>query len=201
MYRSTTSGSGYTKINASLLGSSDYVDNDVTNGTTYYYAVTAVDMDSNESAPSSEVSATPNTLTINTITIQENEPGYVDVVEGTIESNHDGYTGIGFVNTANAIDQYIEWTVAAPETGTYDLQWRFANGSSANRTGTVSINGSPQVSSIDFEGNGADDWDSWYLSSIVPVTLTEGINTIRLISETNDGLANIDWMEVTGLFP
>jgi len=59
MYRSTTSGSGYSQINGSLLSSSNYTDNSVTNGTTYYYVVTAVDTDLNESAYSSEVSATP----------------------------------------------------------------------------------------------------------------------------------------------
>jgi hypothetical protein len=59
VYRSTTSGSGYIKANGSLVNTSDYTDNSVTNGTTYYYVVTAVDTHSNESADSGEVSATP----------------------------------------------------------------------------------------------------------------------------------------------
>jgi glucuronoarabinoxylan endo-1,4-beta-xylanase len=59
VYRSTTSGSGYVRLNGSLLTSSDYIDNTVTNGITYYYVVTAVDIFSNESNASSEVSATP----------------------------------------------------------------------------------------------------------------------------------------------
>jgi fibronectin type 3 domain-containing protein len=63
VYRSTTSGSGYTQINGSLVGSSDYTDNSVTNGTTYYYVVTAVDTSSNESGYSSEDSATPSDTT------------------------------------------------------------------------------------------------------------------------------------------
>jgi hypothetical protein len=60
VYRSTTSGSGYAKLNGSLLTSSDYNDSNVSNGTTYYYVVTAVDTGSNESNYPSEVSATPN---------------------------------------------------------------------------------------------------------------------------------------------
>lgn len=60
VYRSTTSGSGYSQINGSLLSSSNYTDNSVTNGTTYYYVVTAVDIDLNESVYSAEVSATPD---------------------------------------------------------------------------------------------------------------------------------------------
>ena len=63
IYRSTTSGSGYTKVNTSLQTSSDYNDTGVTNNTTYYYVVKAVDTSSNESGYSSQVSATPHSTT------------------------------------------------------------------------------------------------------------------------------------------
>lgn len=66
VYRSTTSGSGYTQINGSLLSSSNYTDTDVINGTTYYYVVTAVDEVLNESADSGEASATPNQIILYT---------------------------------------------------------------------------------------------------------------------------------------
>jgi len=59
IYRSTISGSGYAKINTSLLTTSGYIDNAVNNGTAYYYVVTAVDASSNESDDSDEVSAIP----------------------------------------------------------------------------------------------------------------------------------------------
>jgi pectate lyase len=55
VYRSETSGSGYSKLNGSLLTSSDYIDNITTHDTTYYYVVTAVDIYSNESDYSNEV--------------------------------------------------------------------------------------------------------------------------------------------------
>ena len=55
VYRSETSGSGYSKLNSSLLTSSDYTDNITTHDTTYYYVVTAVDTNSNESDDSNEV--------------------------------------------------------------------------------------------------------------------------------------------------
>uniref|UniRef100_UPI0022B2B153 glycosyl hydrolase n=1 Tax=Coraliomargarita parva TaxID=3014050 RepID=UPI0022B2B153 len=58
LYRSTTSGSGYAAI-ATGLTSSDYIDNSVSNGTTYYYVVTALDTNFNESTYSSEANATP----------------------------------------------------------------------------------------------------------------------------------------------
>ena len=48
MYRSTTQGGPYTKVNGSLVTVSDYADTGLTNGTTYYYVVTAEDSGTNE---------------------------------------------------------------------------------------------------------------------------------------------------------
>jgi len=59
VYRSTPSGGDYSKLNSSLVSSSDYIDNTVTNGIPYYYVVTAVDTASNESGYSSEASSIP----------------------------------------------------------------------------------------------------------------------------------------------
>ena len=56
VYRSTTSGSGYSKI--ATVTTSTFTDTGVTAGQTYYYVVTAVDSASNESRRSDEVSAT-----------------------------------------------------------------------------------------------------------------------------------------------
>ncbi len=58
VYRSTSSGGGYSDISG-LIGSSSYFDGGVNNGTTYYYVVTAEDNSGNESGNSSEASATP----------------------------------------------------------------------------------------------------------------------------------------------
>jgi hypothetical protein len=60
VYRSTIHGSSYVKLNSSLLTSSDYNDNGLTNGIPYYYVVTAVDDANHQSGNSSEATATPN---------------------------------------------------------------------------------------------------------------------------------------------
>jgi fibronectin type 3 domain-containing protein len=57
VYRTTVSGTSYTKINSSLVTVLNYTDSTVQSGTTYYYVATAVDSSSNESVYSSEVSA------------------------------------------------------------------------------------------------------------------------------------------------
>ena len=56
VYRSTVSGSSYTKINSSLVTALNYTDSTVQNGTTYYYVTTAVDS-SGKSAYSNAASA------------------------------------------------------------------------------------------------------------------------------------------------
>jgi len=57
IYRSTVSGSGYTKINSSLVSALTYTDSTVQSGTTYFYVTTSVDSGGNESSFSNEVTA------------------------------------------------------------------------------------------------------------------------------------------------
>jgi fibronectin type 3 domain-containing protein len=57
VYRSTTSGSGYLKINSSPVGGLAYTDSNIQSVTTYYYVTTAVDSSGNESAYSNQASA------------------------------------------------------------------------------------------------------------------------------------------------
>src|SRR6266566_4938723 len=57
VYRSTVSGSGYTKLNSSLVAVLTYSDSTVQSATTYFYVTTAVDSSGNESVHSNEVSA------------------------------------------------------------------------------------------------------------------------------------------------
>ncbi len=57
VYRTTVSGSSYTKINSSLVAGLTYTDSTVVSGTTYYYVATAMDSGGNESAYSNEASA------------------------------------------------------------------------------------------------------------------------------------------------
>jgi subtilisin family serine protease len=59
VYRSTSSGGGYSAISG-LITNSNMTDNGVSNGTTYYYVVTAEDNSGNESGNSGQASATPS---------------------------------------------------------------------------------------------------------------------------------------------
>ena len=57
VYRGTTSGGPYTKVNGALDANTDYTDTTVMNGNTYYYVATAVDSNNQESVYSNEAQA------------------------------------------------------------------------------------------------------------------------------------------------
>jgi hypothetical protein len=55
IYRSTTAGSGYTKIDSSSVSALTYTDATVVNGVTYYYVTTSVNVSGDESSYSEQV--------------------------------------------------------------------------------------------------------------------------------------------------
>ena len=57
VYRGTTAGGPYTKMDSAAISSTSYADSSVTSGTTYYYAVTALGTDGLESGYSNQVTA------------------------------------------------------------------------------------------------------------------------------------------------
>lgn len=62
IYRSTSSigsVSGLTPLNSAPRSEASFTDTSVSNGTTYYYRVTAVDNSDNESSPTGESEVTP----------------------------------------------------------------------------------------------------------------------------------------------
>ena len=57
LYRSTVNGSGYVKLNTSLINALTYSDDAVSSGTTYFYVATAVDSGGDESSNSNQAVA------------------------------------------------------------------------------------------------------------------------------------------------
>lgn len=129
----------------------------------------------------------------NKVTIQENVSGFCGV-DGTVDSNNSGYTGSGFANTSNATSSGVDWRITG-DAGDYTFRWRYANGSSSNRSGVLYINGTA-VSTRDFGGTGS--WTSWTTTSVTVYNVTSGTKTLRLQANQGAGLANIDYLEVTG---
>jgi hypothetical protein len=114
------------------------------------------------------------------------------VCQGTIDSNHSGYSGSGFCNGDNAVSGYSQFTVIPQAAGTAALGIRFANGSTTARAANVVVNGTT-VGTVSFEPTGA--WSTWATKSL-NVPLNAGSNTVRLDPTTTAGLANIDYLDV-----
>jgi hypothetical protein len=58
VYRSTSSGGGYSKLNAALISGLSFSDTTAVSGTKYFYVATAVDSDGDESVDSNQATAT-----------------------------------------------------------------------------------------------------------------------------------------------
>jgi polygalacturonase len=112
--------------------------------------------------------------------------------QGTVDSNHAGFSGAGFCNTTNAVGSAEEWTITREQAGTASLVFRFANGTTAARPMELVVNGT-SVGTLNFAGTGA--WTTWQTAS-VPASLTAGPNTVRLTATTAGGGPNIDYVEV-----
>lgn len=130
-------------------------------------------------------------VTNNTITIQEDETGFCSA-EGTVDSNHTGHTGSGFLNTANVFGNGIDWKLNG-SAGSYTFTWRYA--STSNRSAKLVVNGSTVASNISFNSTGS--WTSWETESVM-VDLSDGVKDIRLEATNNSGLGNIDYIQVIG---
>ncbi|MBN1312133.1 MAG: glycoside hydrolase family 6 protein, partial [Anaerolineae bacterium] len=111
----------------------------------------------------------------------------------SVDTNHSGYYGTGFVNFSSS-GGYVEYrNVDGGAGGSRTLRFRFALGATSSRTGQLTINGASR--NVTFSPTGS--WDSWATLD-VSANLNAGTsNTIRLQS-TGQDLANQDQMEVLG---
>ncbi|MGN9911537.1 carbohydrate-binding protein [Phytohabitans sp. LJ34] len=121
----------------------------------------------------------------------ENAPA---TCEGTIASNHSGYSGGGFCDTNSGTGVAAQFTVNAPAAGSATVDIRYANGAAAGRPADVSVNGSVAHAGVPFDGTGA--WNAWATRTLT-VQLNAGNNTIRLAATTAGGLPNVDYLDVT----
>lgn len=127
------------------------------------------------------------------LVLQENETGFCSV-DGTIDSDHTGFTGSGFANTANEAGNRIIWRINAQYSDTYTLDWRYANGGSSSRNATVYI-GNEQAD-VTFPSTGA--WTSW-ANDVANIYLNAGEYMITLVADTTSGLPNIDSLIIAGI--
>jgi hypothetical protein len=108
--------------------------------------------------------------------------------KAVVASDRAGFTGTGFVDFINASDDHIEWTFNKADSGTVALQFRYANGSTADRPLKLEVNNVEVNPGLSFPPTGA--WTKWSTVSDT-VHLIAGSNKIKLTSIGSNG-ANID---------
>jgi pectate disaccharide-lyase len=114
---------------------------------------------------------------------------------GTIDKEYAGYTGTGYLNTANATGAWVEFEFGVQAAASDTLFFIHDHNKSDDRTVSITVNGTVVVSSLSFTSTGA--WTTWNtVTTVVP--LQAGINVVRLTALTSGGLANLDRMEVGG---
>lgn len=110
-------------------------------------------------------------------------------------SNHNGFTGSGFMDFGRQ-NTWVEWNdVEARLAGEYELTLRYANGGRDDRRAALVVNGDA-VANVPFSGSGS--WRNWS-SETVRVTLQPGNNTVRVQANSGAGGPNLDHMDVVAL--
>ncbi|MEV6159647.1 fibronectin type III domain-containing protein [Nonomuraea sp. NPDC052129] len=178
VYNGTTLATTVTGTTATVSG--------LTAATSYTFTVKARDAAGNTSDASNAVTETTGSGPV----IYQAEDATIS--QGVVESNHDGYTGTGFVNYDNLTGSYVEWTVNAPVAGPVTLELRYANGTTVNRPMSITVNGGAAVNR-DFNATG--NWDTWQTSTLT-VTLAQGVNKIRATATTANGGPNADRISI-----
>lgn len=109
--------------------------------------------------------------------------------DGVLESKNAGFKGTGYINGTNATGAQITFMINASSAGNKNLSFRYANGSTNDRTATIAINGTTQITNLSFPSTGAF---THYQTIDLSVHLNSGNNSLKQIANTPEGLANID---------
>ncbi|MGX5697568.1 glycoside hydrolase family 66 protein [Agromyces soli] len=107
-----------------------------------------------------------------------------------IDSDHPGYTGAGFIDSYGAAGDTVTVTVTVPESRRYGIVPRWANGTGATATRSVSVDGAP-VGRIKLPPTA--DWDTWNIEGGTAAYLSAGTHTVTLAVGPGDtGYVNLD---------
>ena len=147
--------------------------------------ITATTQDGNKSA-STNVIVNPST------TVYPAEDAELAGV--LVVANQPGYNGEGFADFTNMSNDYIKWTVYAPNYGNYNLSFRYAL-AAGPRNLKLTVNGVEKIASIVFPVTGA--WSNWSNYNTTQ-SLEAGNNTITLTATGTSG-GNFDELTIEGL--
>lgn len=109
-------------------------------------------------------------------------------------TDHPGYTGVGFVDGFAAVGDSVEVDVWAEAAASHAIVLRYSNGSGSNATRTIYRNGTA-VGTITLPPT--TNWDTWATASL-PATLTSGAQKIKVGFASGDATGiNLDSIAIS----
>jgi glucosylceramidase len=188
--RATTSGGSYTNV-AAGIASTTYVNTGLTNGTTYYYVVSAVNS-AGSSGNSNQVSAIPASVnTINAFaTIEAENFNSMTGVQTESCSDTGGGSDIGWTDA----NDFIVFNNIDFGSGSLSVDARIA--SAATFTGTAEFRlGSTtgtRIATISFGNTGG--WQTW-ITRNATVTGATGVKNLYIVFQGGAGIGNLNWIK------
>lgn len=187
--RATTSGGPYTTI-ASNITTTSYTNTGLTNGTTYYYVVTAVNS-VGESANSNQQSATPALVTINAFNqIEAENFSSMSGLQSETCSDTGGGSDMGWADA----NDYLVYNNVDFGSGATTADVRIA--SAATFTGTAEFRlGSTTgtlIGTVSFGNTGG--WQTWVTRSI-NISGASGVKNLYIVFQGGTGIGNVNWFK------
>ena len=121
------------------------------------------------------------------------------ISDGISDSQHEGFTGTGFVNFDGIDKASVESTFDVKSAGTYSMTIRYSNGGVAPRPMKITANGKVLAKKQEFPSNDSGLWDNYATLTIAKVELKDGENVIKFVCIGEDGpnLDNVSFVKAS----
>jgi rhamnogalacturonan endolyase len=182
VYRSTAVDAAGDKLNSEPIADTTFTDNNVSQGATYFYTITAIDNDANESLASKLFTAVPDIPLV----LQAEDAVLTDGIR--FRNHTSGYNGTGFVDFIDETGELLFSHINGRDGGRHRLIYRYSQRTSNDFfIGIVYINGVRKtIRSYDTGGT-----SKWRVDTLA-VDLQSGSHNTLLFKSPQGDWGNLD---------